>query len=142
LVGQHWINGRGPLSTTTAFVIVRTPVSNHPVISIPGQGSSDSLDPITWTITPEMVGMILRIGVGIIGGYEPSDGYENHFTWNMGSEPMVSFEPKDKLVLKDYYTKEDTDKKIEDNEVQQNGKIVRAKKIATYNVITGEEFGN
>src|SRR5699024_6429460 len=67
-------------------------------ISISGSGSNDNLAPITFTITPEMVGMMLRLSPGSVTE-EPSEGYENSFTWNMGEEPMNSFIPKGGFVV-------------------------------------------
>lgn len=87
MVGFHTISGYGVCSTSQVRIGVK---SNTGVIQlmIVGKGSADDLAPITFEITSDMIGSNLRLTIGIIDGYEPTDGYENHFMWNKGTTAL------------------------------------------------------
>lgn len=141
MVGQHWINGRGILPTAYAFIAVKDTSVTNPLFIRMGTGSDDDLQPITFNITSAMVGKQIRISPGSKESAPSDGGYENHFTWNMGEYPMPSFIPKGQFVLKDYYNEEEVRSLLAEkpNEVQTDGKIVRAEKIIkkTYTKING-----
>jgi len=137
MVGKNWINGRGILPTAYSFVIVK---GGSLLINIAGTGSADDLHPISFTITPEMIGLKLLLSAGTQAS-EPGTGYETRFTWNIGEIPMPSYKPKSKI--KDLYDKVEINQLLagKTTEVNQNGAVVRANEVFQEVAVSGVEFG-
>jgi|GEM_PF-4963912 len=138
MVGKNWINGRGILPTAYSFVIVKG-ISTL-LINIAGTGSADDLHPISFTITPEMIGLKLLLSAGTQAS-EPGTGYETKFTWNIGEIPMPTYKPKSKI--KDLYDKVEINQLLagKTTEVNQDGAVVRANEVFQEVAVSGVEFG-